>query len=181
MRIALVATSLLATASAIALAQPEADPRTPVSTITGAQWTDYASMYPRSPLCAEEEVTLWSCVASRGRAHALCSSKTVTRDTGYFQYRASRKGRLVFSYPESRSPPRGRFTYYSGMSGDASLDFANAGYQYSLVDPLRGRASILVTSPGGRSTEIACDHGGATLQLNYTLRLMYDSGVWSDP
>lgn len=166
--------------STIAIAQLGGDSRTPGSTITEAKWADYAAMYEPSPLCAKDEITLWTCEGSRGMTFALCATEHVTRDAGYFQYRAAKKGRLVFLYPEAKSPPLGRFTYFSGASGDASLGFTNAGYEYSLNDPLRSGASIFVTTPSGRTKEIACERGGGTLQVNYTMRLMYDSGVWSD-
>ncbi|WP_235041639.1 hypothetical protein [Vreelandella profundi] len=45
--------------------------------------------------------------------------------------------------------------------------------------PVLNRTSIAVTgpAPAGRSSEIECD-GNQKLQLNYTMRLMHDSGLW---
>jgi hypothetical protein len=180
LRRVLALTFLLSLSTGV-MGQPGEDSRTPGSTITEAKWADYAQMYEPSPLCAKDEVTLWTCESSRGKTFSLCASEHVTRDSGYFQYRASKKGRLVFSYPEVKSPPFQRFTYLFGASGNASLEFANAGYRYSLNDPLRSGASIFVTAPGGRTKEIACERGGGTLQINYTMRLMFDSGVWPYP
>lgn len=155
-----------------------AQDRTPVSSITGAQWSEYRSYYPKSALCADDEVTLWMC-ETRKSAYALCASPEVNRRSGYFQYRAGRNGRVTFTYPGTKRPPSGLFEYTAYGNGNASLEFVNAGYRYTLLDPLRGESSILVASvrPGAKDTEIACA-GNQTLQLNYTLRLMVDSGVW---
>jgi hypothetical protein len=181
MRPRIIAPTLLLSLSTVAIAQPGGDSGTPVSTIAEARWADYSGMYEPSPLCAQDEITLWTCESSRGRTFSLCASEHVTREAGYFQYRASKKGRIVFTYPQTKLPPLGRFTYFFGMSGDASLDFAHAGYEYTLSDPLRSGASILVTRPGGDTREIKCERGGGTLQVNYTMRLMYGAGLMSDP
>ncbi len=95
------------------------------------------------------------------------------------QYRASNGGKLTFTFPSLKKPPLGLFKYTSFVNGDASIEFANDGYQYALVDPLRGKSSIFVTAPGSpeRTTVIQCE-ANQTLQVNYTMRLMYDSGVW---
>lgn len=156
-----------------------AQSRVPVSSITEAQWSEYRSYYPKSALCADDEVTLWMCEAGKS-AYALCASPVVNRTSGYFQYRAARNGRITFTYPGTKQPPAGLFEYTAYGNGNASLEFVNGGYRYTLLDPLRGESSILVASsrPGAKDTEIACA-GNQTLQLNYTLRLMVDSGVWS--
>lgn len=139
----------------------------------------YRGEYHQSPLCSKDEITLWSCQTNK-RVFSLCSSQGVTRTRGYLQYRASNAGKVTFAYPATKAPPLGLFKFNSSPNGDASVDFTNNGYDYSLVDPLRGNSSILVSAPGssGKTTEIACG-GNQTLQVNYTLRLMYDSGVWT--
>ena len=148
----------------------------PVDSIREATWVTYSHYYPRSPLCSRDEITLWSCSAAR-REYALCASHVVTRTQGYMQYRASRAGKTVFTYPAAKRPPLGAFKYTSYANGNASVEFANEGYRYTLVDPLRSESSILVEAPSGETTEVACG-GNQTLQLNYTMRLMYDSGLW---
>lgn len=155
-----------------------AQDRIPVSSITGAKWSEYRSYYPKSALCADDEVTLWMCEAGKS-AYAFCASPVVNRTSGYFQYRAARNGRVTSTYPGTKRPPSGLFEYTAYGNGNASLEFVNGGYRYTLLDPLRGESSILVASvrPGAKDTEIACA-GNQTLQLNFTLRLMVDSGVW---
>lgn len=164
---------------ALAALSLSAQDHTPVSSITGAHWPEYRTYYPKSVLCADDEVALWMCEAGKS-AHALCASPVVNRTSGYFQYRAARNGRVTFTYPGTKQPPFGLFEYTAFGNGNASLEFVNGGYRYTLLDPLRGDSSILVapSRPGAKDTEIACA-GNQTLQLNYTLRLMVDSGVWS--
>jgi hypothetical protein len=152
----------------------------PVPSIKNATWAEHASLYGKSALCGSDEITLWSC-ETRERRYALCSSVVVNRSSGYVQYRAVESGKATLTFPATRRPPLGNFTYASSANGDASVDFKNGGYTYSLVDPLRGNSSIFVTGPGesGPTSEIKCDSGNQTLQINYTMKLIYDAGLWS--
>lgn len=159
--------------TAPALAAQEAGP---VESIRNADWEQYKGEYAASPLCERNEITLWSCSVGK-REYALCSSHVVNRTQGYMQYRASKARQIVFTYPARRLPPTGSFTYTSYGNGGASMEFATNGYRYTLLDPLRSASSIVVEAPGGKVAEIQCG-GNQTLQINYTMRLMYDSGVW---
>ncbi|MET7143153.1 hypothetical protein M3S04_16070 [Xanthomonas sp. PPL139] len=153
----------------------------PGPSITQTALMDSESEYQHSPLCDKEELTLWTC-QTRKRVFSLCSSKVVNRSSGYLQYRASEGGKLALRYPPDKKPPAGLFTYRSFLNGNASIEFANGGYRYSLFDPLRSASSISVSGPGAsdKTTQIACGPN-QTLQLNYTMRLMHDAGVWADP
>lgn len=157
-----------------------AQERTPVSSITSATLEQYRNEYGQSAVCSSNEITLWRC-ETRQRAFALCSSPVATRTTGYLQYRASDAGKVTFTYPETKRPPIGLFEYNAYSNGDASVQFSNKGYHYSLIDPLREASAILVTGPGSaaKTTRIACGPN-QTLQVNYTLRLMHDAGLWKD-
>jgi len=167
-------------ASASQATQQEAASHRPISSIRDATWEKYKGMYLSNPLCSKNEITLWSCETSK-KTHALCSSTQVNRRTGYIQYRVSRNGNIVFEFPNSRIPPVGLFTYQTSANGDAYLAFSNGGYSYSLIDPLRDRSVIFVTanrSPN-RTSRSQCASGNQTLQVNYTMRLMYDAGIWT--
>jgi hypothetical protein len=170
---------LLTVAIALATAPVLSQERTPVSSITNATWAQYSGEYQQSPLCSKKEITLWSCKTGK-RVYSLCSSQTVTRTSGYIQYRASSSGKVVLTYPTDRKPPLGSFIYNSFANGDASIEFKNNGYEYTLVDPIRKASSINVSAPiaSDKQTTINCG-GNQTLQVNYTMRLMYDSGVWA--
>jgi hypothetical protein len=168
-------TVVLALAAAHALSQE----RTPALSITNATWAQYSNAYGQSPLCSKDEITLWSCETGK-RIYSLCSSHTVTRTLGYIQYRASSRGKVVFTYPTERTPPLGSFVYNSFANGNASVEFTSNGYGYTLSDPLREGSFLGVSAPApsGKQTEIKCG-GNQTLQVNYTMRLMFDSGVWA--
>jgi len=160
---------------------PAAQPspkRQPSSTITNAKWEDYESMYQKGPNCSKEEVTLWDCKSGK-KTYSLCSTPHVTRKSGYIQYRATKDGKKEFVFPPDKLPPAGFFKYISSLNGDAYLDFSNGGYQYSLIDPLRDTSGIEISTQNRRSM-INCENGNQTLQLNYTMRLMYDSGIWEE-
>ena len=165
---------------ALGLCASTALAQAPVSSITQATLEQYRDQYGQSPVCAKEEITLWRCTTKR-REFALCSSPTVTRATGYLQYRVADAGKLSFVYPAKKAPPLGLFKYDSYPNGDASLEFTNQGYRYSLVDSLREQSVIFVAAPGpsGKETKITCGPN-QTLQVNYTMRLMHDAGVWTD-
>lgn len=173
--------TLLLFLSIFAVAQNAPQERRPVSTITNATWEEYKDMYYSSPLCAKEEITLWSC-KTPGKTYALCSSKQISKSSGYIQYKVAKNGKTIFTFPSSKIPPIGLFSYQSSANGDASLDFFNGGYDYSIMDPLRGKSLISVTpkkSPN-RPTQISCNEANQTLQVNYTMRLMFEAGIWSD-
>lgn len=136
-------------------------------------------MYSPSALCAKDEITLWRC-ENASHAYALCSSRTISHTSGYMQYRASRQGQVELLYPADRRPPMGLFVYTSHANGDASLQFARDGYSYTLIDLLRGESFIEVGAPpssGKTAAQVRC-RGNQTLQVNYTMRLMYESGIW---
>lgn len=166
--------------STSSFAQQETGDRRPISSISDATWEEYKNMYSSSPLCSKEEITLWSCETSR-KTYSLCSSTQISRKSGYIQYRVSRNGNTTFTFPSSKIPPVGLFSYQTSANGDAYLNFSNEGYDYSLVDPLRERSVIFATkkqSPN-RSSQISCANGNQTLQVNYTIRLMFDAGIWT--
>lgn len=173
-----ITTDLLFLVLALTTSTVLAQANKPAASITEAALDQYRGNYLESPLCSKDEITLWTCETNK-RIFSLCSSPVASRTTGYLQYRASNHGKVKFAYPAVKAPPLGLFKYNSFANGDASVEFTNNGFNYSLLDPLRGEASILVLAPGasGKATEIACGVN-QTLQVNYTMRLMYDFGLW---
>ena len=147
--------------------------------ITEAAWETHSHYYPQSPLCESHEVTLWSCQA-QDREHALCSSREMTRRDGHMQYRASGEGAAVSVYPAARQPPAGLFDFMAFSNGDASIVFEHEGDRYTLVDALRGDSAVMVDAADGTTARTSCG-SNQTLQVNYSLRLMHDSGIWKRP
>ena len=148
----------------------------PGSVISAATWEGHSQYYPQSPLCESDEVTLWSCQAD-DQEHALCSSREMTRDDGHMQYRASGEGTTVLVYPEAKQPPAGLFAFTVSSDGNAAIEFEHQGDRYALVDALRGASAVVVHSPAGTKEKASCG-SNQTLQVNYTMRLMHDSGIW---
>jgi len=179
-KVTLLTLTLLLSIPTFVLAQVQDPARRPVSSITDAKWKEYRSMYGASPICSKDEITLWSCETTR-KTFVLCSSTSVGKDSGYIQYRAANKGKIIFTYPDSKIPPSGSFAYYLSANGDATLEFSNGGYDYNLTDRLRGRSQILVDRKNtqGHISQISCKNGNQTLQVNYTMRLMFDAGIWA--
>ena len=166
--------------SGIALAQESVETRAaPIESIADGQFSYYKDMYNKSPLCEKSEITLWTCETQK-KIYSLCSSEKITKNSGYIQYRASKAGRTIFVFPASKRPPFGIFTYLSSANGDAFISFSNGSYEYNVIDPLRYSSSIEVTStkPQVKTTGIPCKNSNQTLQVNYTMRLMYDAGIW---
>lgn len=179
-RSALKSSALLLCAALLAVITPPAASQepTPGSLIRSTTWEDHSQYYPPSPLCESDEVTLWSCQAD-DQEHALCSSRGSARvgDHGYMQYRASRGGSTMVVHPEEKRPPAGVFAFMAYSNGDAAVEFMRGESRYTLVDALRGDSAVVVEPSDGPATRIACG-SNQTLQVNYTLRLMYESGIW---
>ena len=109
--------------------------------------------------------------------HALCSTPLLDETTGHIQYRVAEGGHVRFVYPTGKVPPAGHFAYRTSANGDAFLDFSDGGSGYSLADPLRGPSEVS-TSAATRRTTVECENANQSLQINYTMRLMYDAGLW---
>jgi len=171
--------TLMVLAFGLTVSSARAQNHAPVPSIAHADFEQYRGEYGQSALCTTQEITLWSC-ETKQRVYSLCSSRTASRTTGYLQYRASNAGKVTFVYPATKVPPLGLFKYASSPNGDASIDFTNKGYAYSLGDPLRGKSVITVSSIAapGKTTHVACGPN-QTLQVNYTMRLMDEFGVWN--
>jgi hypothetical protein len=158
----------------------EVDNWRPASNITDATWEEYKDMYTSSPLCSKEEITLWSCETST-KIHSLCSSTHITRKAGYIQYRVSKNGQTIFTFPNSKTLPFGLFSYNTTANGSPYIVFSNGGYEYRLIDQV-DRSEILVTQKKSPhpSSQISCNKGNQTFEVNYTERLIFDAGIWSN-
>lgn len=163
-----------------AFSQPTTDNGS--SNITNAQWADYKKQYPVSPLCASDEITLWTC-EGRKKIYSLCSSREVTATTGYIQYRAGNRQKVPFQFPAQKRQPKGTFEYESSITGDAMVTFKNGDFTYDLYDPLRDASYIVVSRGTGneKGTQISCDNPNQSLQLNYTIKMMREAGIDQSP
>lgn len=160
------------------LAQADETVREINPNIANAQWERFEEMYPTSALCEVEEITLWTCEDDEA-TYSLCSSIEVTEDTGYIQYRVGTDSGTTFIFPEQKRHPKGVFTQHMIPSGDVTITFSHEGPAYMLVDRLRGPSAIQVRaeSENDELAGVACHNDNQSLQLNYTLKLMYQAGI----
>lgn len=86
----------------------------------------------------------------------------------------------MFVYPAVKQPPAGLFDFMTFPNGDASIAFEHEGDRYLLMDALRGDSAVEVGGPQGEATRTSCG-SNQTLQVNYTLRLMHEAGLWERP
>lgn len=131
-------------------------------------------------LCRSNEVTLWTCETA-AKIYSLCSSRSVDRANGYFQYRAGTPSRQEFAFPAQKIHPAGRFEYFLGANGNASMSFKNGGYSYELVDDLWGRSYISIDGPrSSESSTVACKNGNQSLQENSAIERMKSAGLFGN-
>jgi len=150
---------------------------TAVDNISNSHWKDYQKMYPHSPLCKRDEITLWTCKKAK-KIYSLCSSNVNSRHK-YIQYRVAYKHRLIFKYPTTKLNPKGLFKYNLYSNGNAMMEFYNKDYKYELVDSLRSVSQIYVfkKSLNKQVSTITCKNSNQSLQLNYTIKLMSIMGI----
>lgn len=150
-----IAWSLLTTLFALTMSSTTVQASGLAPSIMRATWESHSEYYSRSPLCEDNDITLWSCTV-RKQEYALCSSRVMTRDRGYMQYRASQASAAVLVYPAVKRSPAGLFVYTAFPNGDASIEFETDGHRYTLVDLLRGDSSMVTSAPDGASSKITC-------------------------
>ena len=126
-------------------------------------------------LCEPEERTLWSC-ERMGKTYALCASRSADASAGYMQYRVGNVGAVEFSYPEALKHPKSAFRF-SLLAKGASLAFENAGYDYSIYEPLMGRTTINVRKNDRDLSTFECESATETLTLTTTINRMEDWGI----
>jgi len=114
-------------------------------------------------LCTSDEMELFSCSVGR-KAVSVCSSKELTPEIGYVQYRFGTKhpgAELV--YPKERVHPASSFSYGSTGSAKSSLEnfhFTLSGHSYTIYRQSAAfdtnGAGIRVKAPDGRSSRLRC-------------------------
>ena len=110
-------------------------------------------------LCAKDERIIFSCPIKRpAKIVSLCSSKDLTSDRGYLQYRFGLPGKIELEYPKDRTGTQQKFhyTHYFRAQFDLTeISFTNDGYEYQITDDYNGEEKpaqsiqgVSVTSPG---------------------------------
>jgi hypothetical protein len=124
-------------------------------------------------LCAKAEHIIFSCLTKPGRAPSpkspakivsLCTSRDLTKEQGYLQYRYGLPGKVELEFPSSRTGTQQQFQYTHYMRYQVDLteiNFEIDGYQYQIFDDYNGEEKpristegVSVTAPG-KSKEVS--------------------------
>jgi hypothetical protein len=130
------------------------------------------SLQPNSH-CTTDEHIIFNCTVKRsGKIVSLCSSKGLTREKGYLQYRFGLTGKVELEYPKTRIGTQEKFhyTHYFRYQVDLTeINFNIDGYEYQIFDTYNGEEKptiseegVSVTAPGKpKQASFAC-RGKAT-------------------
>lgn len=118
-------------------------------------------------LCEKTEKIVFSCTIRRpARIVSLCSSKELTKDKGYLQYRFGLPGKIELEFPKQREQTQSAFKYshYFRAQFDLSeISFMSDGYQYAIFDdyngeqkPVQHDQGIKITPTTGKEVTLNC-------------------------
>lgn len=88
-------------------------------------------------LCTKSEKVIFSCKVEKSiKTVSVCGSKSLTRNSGYLQYRFGTEQRVEFVYPTTKVSSQARFYWGEKhlMEGSfiGELTFINHGYIYTI-------------------------------------------------
>lgn len=117
-----------------------------------------ATLQPNT-LCTKDERVIFSCPIKRpAKIVSVCSSKDLTSDRGYLQYRFGLPGKIELEYPKDRQGTQQKFhyTHYFRAQFDMTeINFNLNGYAYQIFDTYQGEEKppvseqgVSVTAPG---------------------------------
>ena len=117
-------------------------------------------------LCTSDEKIVFNCTLKNSKIVSLCSSREISKDTGYLQYRFGKPGNLEQEFPKERdkSQQSFKYTHYFRAQVDLTeISFTSAGHQYSIFDdyngeerPARTAQGVKVTLPNGKEVTLNC-------------------------
>ena len=131
-----------------------------------------AKLQPAS-LCEPAEKVVFSCtVAKLAKIVSLCSSKELTKERGYLQYRFGLPGKIELEFPRDRQQAQTSFKYshyFRAVIDQTEISFSSNGYSYAIFDDYNGEQNperhdqgIRITAPNAdRETTYIC-RGKAT-------------------
>ena len=127
-----------------------------------------AQLQPGS-LCGNEEKIVFSCTTAGKTAKvvSLCSSKELTKDSGYLQYRFGLPGKIELEFPEGREQTQKAFSYshyFRAQFDQTEISFSSRGYEYAIFDdyngeqkPARSDQGVRITPPNnGKEVTLNC-------------------------
>jgi hypothetical protein len=127
-------------------------------------------------LCEKDEKIVFSCpIRKPAKIVSLCSSKELTKERGYLQYRFGLPGKIELEFPKQREQTQTAFKYshyFRAQFDLTEISFTQDGHQYAIFDdyngeqkPVRHDQGIKITPPNGKETTLTC-RGKANAQYD---------------
>lgn len=118
-------------------------------------------------LCGKDEKIVFSCPIRRpAKIVSLCSSKELTKERGYLQYRFGLPGKIELEFPKHREQTLSAFKYshyFRAQFDLTEISFSQDGHQYAIFDdfngeekPARHEQGIRITPPNGKEVTLNC-------------------------
>jgi hypothetical protein len=118
-------------------------------------------------LCERDEKIVFSCTITRpAKIVSLCSSKELTKERGYLQYRFGLPGKVELEFPKQREQTQTAFKYshyFRAQFDLTEISFSQDGHQYAIFDdyngeekPVRHEQGIKITPPNGKEVTLTC-------------------------
>lgn len=118
-------------------------------------------------LCEKDEKIVFSCpIRKPAKIVSLCSSKELTKESGYLQYRFGLPGKIELEFPKQREQTQSAFKYshyFRAQFDLTEISFSQDGHQYAIFDdyngeqkPARHDQGIKITPPNGKEVTLTC-------------------------
>jgi hypothetical protein len=109
-------------------------------------------------LCDQTEKIVFSCpIVNSRKTVSLCSSKELTKEKGYLQYRYGVPGKVELEFPTKREQTQTAFKYshyFRAQFDMTDISFVNGDTEYSVFDdyngeekPVRHEQGVKITMP----------------------------------
>jgi hypothetical protein len=107
-------------------------------------------------LCAQDERIIFACSLKPtaklpAKIVSLCSSRDLSKEHGYLQYRFGVPGKIELEFPNSHEATQRQFRYkhYFRFQVDLTeINFAINGYQYQIFDNYNGEEKRAISERG---------------------------------
>ena len=135
--------------------------------VPGTPLSDMAQLQPGS-LCESTEKVVFSCTITKAaKIVSLCSSKQLTKDRGYLQYRFGLPGKIELEFPKEREQTQAAFKYshyFRAQFDQTEISFTQGGYEYAIFDDYNGEQKpaqrdqgVRITPPNnGKEVTLSC-------------------------
>ena len=121
----------------------------------------------RGSLCESTEKIVFSCAVGKAtKIVSLCSSKELTKDQGYLQYRFGLPGKIELEFPKQREQTQSAFKYshyFRAQFDQTEISFTTNDYEYAIFDDYNGEQKavqhdqgIKIRPPIGSEITLTC-------------------------